>query len=376
VKFARLGDVALIQRHSVDPSKIAPNTIYIGLEHLERGGRIIGHDTVGNAELASSKFMFSAQHLLYGKLRPNLGKISRPNFSGVCSTDILPVLPGSQLNRDYLAHYLAQPIMVELASSRAAGANLPRLSPATLEDFEIPLPPIEEQQRIAAILDRVDALRAKRRLVLTHLDSLKRAAFHRLFAQSRVEQISLAEAAEVWDCAHTTPRWQETGLICLRTSNLIRGGWKWEDTRYVDSEQFSRRSKGGGALPGDIILSREGTVGIGAIVTQGMQVAMGQRLVQVRFNPQLVLAQYGLEYLLRELAPERISKSMVGSTSQHLNVRDLRALPIPLVKMEDQRRFAFVESSLSKRSLLLEQALASDDALFASLQSRAFRGEL
>ncbi|MGB3686302.1 MAG: restriction endonuclease subunit S [Ornithinimicrobium sp.] len=83
-------------------------------------------------------------------------------MSGLCSTDTLPVLPTGNVDRDYLAHYLSQQSVVDFATSRASGAILPRLSPAELARFQIPLPPIEERRRIAAILDQADALRVKR----------------------------------------------------------------------------------------------------------------------------------------------------------------------------------------------------------------------
>ncbi len=149
VKIIELGSVATIERKGVDPTALLPDTLYLGLEHIERGGRIIGRNTVAGAELASTKFQFTPEHVLFGKLRPNLGKICRPEFAGVCSTDILPIRPGKDLDRDYLAHYLSQPSMVNFATSRTSGANLPRLSPAVLEKFPIPLPPLPEQRRTA-----------------------------------------------------------------------------------------------------------------------------------------------------------------------------------------------------------------------------------
>ncbi len=173
-----LSEVVAIERTGVDPASLAPDVRYLGLEHIERGGRIIGHDTVGAAALASTKFQFTPEHVLFGKLRPNLGKVARPDFEGVSSTDILPIKPGLRLDRDYLVHFLRQPSMVEYAATRASGANLPRLSPTVLGTFEIPLPPIEEQRRIAAILDQADAIRTKRRQVLVRLEDLIRSAFH------------------------------------------------------------------------------------------------------------------------------------------------------------------------------------------------------
>lgn len=121
---AALGDVAVIERRGVDPSSIEDDTVYLGLEHIESGGRIIGHSTVGASGVASTKFRFGPEHVLFGKLRPYLGKIAAPDFAGVCSTDILPLRPGRRLDRQYLLHFLRQPSVVSHAASRATGANL------------------------------------------------------------------------------------------------------------------------------------------------------------------------------------------------------------------------------------------------------------
>src|SRR3989442_5439727 len=148
-KRVPLNDVAVIERDIVDPTAIESGTLYVGLENIESGGRFVGVRPVDAGELASSKFAFTPQHLLYGKLRPYLAKIARPDFEGICSTDILPVLPGPDLDRGYLAWLLLTPEMVALASSRATGANLPRLSSHALGELKIPLPPLPEQRRIA-----------------------------------------------------------------------------------------------------------------------------------------------------------------------------------------------------------------------------------
>ncbi len=74
--------------------------------------------------------------------------------------------------------------MVDYAATRTTGANLPRLSPATLATFKVPLPRIAEQRRIAAILDQADATRTKRRQILTHLDTLTQSTFHAMFGDA------------------------------------------------------------------------------------------------------------------------------------------------------------------------------------------------
>ena len=88
-----IGEVASLERKSLLPEEIETGTSYLGLEHVESGGRILGYQTVGAGELQSNKFMFDPGTLLYGKLRPYLAKICIPDREGCCSTDILPLRP-------------------------------------------------------------------------------------------------------------------------------------------------------------------------------------------------------------------------------------------------------------------------------------------
>jgi type I restriction enzyme S subunit len=153
-----LGEVASLERKSLLPEEIEAGTSYLGLEHIESGGRILGYQRVGAGELQSNKFMFDPGTLLYGKLRPYLAKICIPDREGCCSTDILPIRPSQKLDISYLKHVLLWKPYVDKANSLCSGANLPRISPSSLLGIEILLPPLEEQRRIAAILDKATEL--------------------------------------------------------------------------------------------------------------------------------------------------------------------------------------------------------------------------
>lgn len=380
--MVRLGEVARIDRRSVQPEDIADGQVYLGLEHIETGGYIAKANAVNAGDLKSSKFAFDTRHVLFGKLRPNLAKVARPPFEGVCSTDIVPILPGPNLDRDYLANFLLTPQIVNWASSRTSGVNLPRLSPGVLEGLEIPLPPLPEQRRIASTLDDLDQLRRQRRGAIAATSELLTSAFIDEFGdplrtashRSAVTLESLCTA--VVDCPHTTPSWTESGVLCLRTTNLARGEWRFDETRYVSAETHESRVKRARLEPGDIILSREGTVGIGAIVPPSMIASMGQRLVQLRPDQSRVLPEFLLSYLLEVLEPTRLSRLLVGSTALHVNVRDIRTLRVDVPPMERQLAFGKAVGVVRAKLELQRAHLAKLDELFASLQHRAFRGEL
>ena len=83
-----------------------------------------------------------------------------------------------------------------------------------------------------------------------------------------------------------------------------------------------------------------------------------------------------LNLLLHDLAPERLSRLIVGSTSKHLNVKELRKLPVLLPPLDIQHSFAAIVESIEQQKARQRAHLAELDTLFASLQSRAFRGDL
>lgn len=174
-----------------------------------------------------------------------------------------------------LEHYDVSPFVT--------GTTRGKLTKAGASGIPIPLPPMEQQRRIAAILDQAEALRTKRRQALGQLETLLQSLFNQVLEKSSGYKVGLTEITlEINDCPHSTPDWTEQGVCCLRTSNLGLGDWIWDDERFVSESTYQSRSARGHLAPGDIILSREGTVGIAAIVPKGMRSCMGQRLVQVR----------------------------------------------------------------------------------------------
>lgn len=294
----------------------------------------------------------------------------------------LAILRVRNIHPQFLSAFLASPEGQKQIMGRNRHAVKAGLNFDDIRSFKIPLPPRGEQQQIAEALDKADTLRAKRRAALAKLDSLAQSLFLDRFGDPATNpkgwmKRELKDVCEaINDCPHSTPTWTSDGVICLRTSNLTKGGWNWEDTRFVSDAAYHDRSKRGYVDKGDIVLSREGTVGVAAIVQPGMKLCMGQRLVQVRTFSQILNSEYLLRHLLCVLDPVRIGQFMVGSTSQHLNVKELRALKIPLPPNKLQCEFARRMAAVEKLKASHRSSLAKLDALFASLQHRAFRGEL
>jgi type I restriction enzyme S subunit len=133
---------------------------YIGLEDIESNqGNLIRNYSYTPKEMLATNFKFTANHILYGKLRPYLNKVLMPNFDGTCSTEILPLLPNEKIiKKPYLKSLLMNDRFVEWASKNVEGANLPRLSPDRLADKDIQLPPIEVQNKFDIICRKHDQI--------------------------------------------------------------------------------------------------------------------------------------------------------------------------------------------------------------------------
>lgn len=386
-RHAKLGDIATIERSAIQPSQIKSGTIYVGLEHIDSSGAFRDPKTVDAGMLASSKFRFTERHLLYGKLRPYLAKIACPDFGGICSTDILPVLPGPQVDRRFLFYYLHQPSMVEHADSQAVGVNLPRLSPSTLAQFEIPLPPLTEQRRIAAILDQAGALRAKRQHSLEQVEMLTQSLFVHLFGDAGASangwlKRKLGAIAGVQGGLQLTP--SRSALPCevpyLRVANVYRDKLDLHEIKKIratEAEVVRTR------LQRDDILVVEGhgnpnEIGRCALWDGSIPECVHQNhLIRVRCDMQQAHPVFVSRFLNSQGGRQHLLRS--GKTTSGLNtisVSNVRDVDFLLPPISLQHRFAKQATALTEAKPAQQKSLARMDALFASLEHRAFAGEL
>ncbi|AXK84772.1 restriction endonuclease subunit S [Nocardia farcinica] len=361
--------------------------MYLGLEHIEPGGRLLDPHLITAGDVASAKFAFEPGDILYGKLRPYLAKIAIPDFSGVCSTDIIPVRVTDVMDARFLLHYLRQPRLVDWANSRSAGANLPRLSPKVLAALPVPVPPLVEQRRIATILDHADALRAKRREALARLDELTQSIFIDMFGTLSANDMDwpTVEFESVMlegpqNGLYKPSSEYGSGARILRIDGFHNGvPIKPDSLKRVRVDGAEEKKY---ALHmNDIIINRVNSIehlGKSAIVPALDQVVVFEsNMMRITLNEDLIsptfcLAQLQSSYLRGQIV--LAAKDAVNQSS--INQTDVKSFQLRLPPLERQQDYASRVGRLGEISRLHRTALGELDALFASLQSRAFRGEL
>ena len=148
-KWVRIGCITSASKKKTDV--FSGDQHYLGLENLESGGGLSSISSVDG--IKSSKSIFTAGQILYGRLRPYLDKHIVADFDGVCSTDILVYETSSILNAHYFDFWLSTSTFRNAAVSQSKGINLPRISESAISQFPFPLPPIDEQREIISYLE-------------------------------------------------------------------------------------------------------------------------------------------------------------------------------------------------------------------------------
>jgi type I restriction enzyme S subunit len=249
---------------------------------------------------------------------------------------------------------------------------------------EIFLPPIAEQRRIAAILDQADALRAKRREALAELDGLAQAIFVEMFGELRFnpnnwQTFCIETVCEfIVDCVNRTAPVvdHETPYRMIRTTNVKSGKVDLRSVRYVTEETFNIWNRRATPKNGDVLLTREAPVGEAGILEGNENVFLGQRLMLYRPMLGKMTSEYLLYSFLSPFLQDQLERHGSGSTVKHLPLPACRSFDLRVPPYELQRDFSARIQALESLKATHRTALTELDALFASLQHRAFRGEL
>ena len=179
-KFDRFKDVVSLRNEKTDAASAEED--YLELEDLESGsGRILSRRNT--LEVGSAVTLFKKGDVLFGKLRPYLEKYWEAEFDGKCTGEILAFNPQRIASR-FLFYCLGSRWFIERCNALAYGAKMPRVSwPTQLSQFNFPLPPLPEQQRITAYLDAscvaIDAAVTAKRRQLETLDALRKSTIKR-----------------------------------------------------------------------------------------------------------------------------------------------------------------------------------------------------
>ena len=131
---------------------------HIGIDSIEKDtGRLRGYRTVAEDSVKSGKYVFTKDHIIYSKIRPNLNKVALPTFDGLCSADAYPILPNTEIcNKSYLAYVLRSQWFLSYIIPLSGRTNMPKANREQINGFTWPLPPLDLQEQFATLVQQSD----------------------------------------------------------------------------------------------------------------------------------------------------------------------------------------------------------------------------
>ncbi len=154
----------------------------------------------------------------------------------------------------------------------------------------------------------------------------------------------------IFDCHHSTPKLAAQGPFVIRTQDIITGTLNLRNAGRVSEETYQVRISRAEPAQGDILYSREGTYfGIAAEVPPNTRLCLGQRMVLIKCDPDVVNSRFATYWLNSGIMSNHIHKFRDGSVAEHINMSTIRALPIPIPPLSEQHAIAGILGSLDDK---------------------------
>ena len=297
-------------------------------------------------------------------------------------------LDESKVSKDYLYHFMN--FVKDKFSATAAGAIFKNLTTEQIRELEIPLPypddpekSLKEQKRIAAILDKADGIRRKRKQTIQLADEFLLSFFLETFGDpvtnpkgweiKKIEDVAL----KVTDGVHFKPNYIETGVPFISVKDITTGKLSFENTKFIsleDHENYIRRCN---PEYMDILYTKVGaTYGRPAIVDVKKDFSLYVSVCLIKPDHKKINAMFLTEVLATSALKRQADRSIKGAGVPDLHLIEIKKFILPVPSMKVQNDYVKKTRSVHKKIETYKESLRKIDDLFKSLSQKAFNGEL
>lgn len=348
------------------------------LEYFKK--QVFSRDVEGYKLVEPGEFAYATIHLDEGSvgIAPERALIS-PMYT-VFAAD------SAHINANYLIRYLKSPRALAHYPQLGKGAIHRRkaISLESLGALPVPLPSLDEQRRIATILDLADALRTKRHQALAQLDALPQAIFHRMFGDpdDATATVPFGDIAALSGGRNLVAddSSADSAYRVLKISAVTTGQFKPEESKPLPSDYTPPTAHL--VRQGDLLMSRANTTElVGAVAyvhSTPTNLALPDKVWRFNWSDPTSSPLFYQALMQTPTIRRRISRlaSGTGGSMKNISKAKLDQMPVPRIDTRRQQEFARLVGDVEHRRAKTAEAAASQDALFASLQTRAFKGEL
>jgi type I restriction enzyme S subunit len=306
--------------------------------------------------------------------------------SGILSNNLFKIsFDNALVDRDYLYLILSSVIFQNTLQTQMKGGIQKHLGHQTISRQEIPLPPLAEQKRIAAILDKADAIRRKRQQAIQLADDFLRAVFVDMFgdplANSKkwdVEALGKL-TTKITDGKHGDCEDEsDSGYYFISAKDVNHGIINYQNTRQINKKEFDEVHRRTDLQSGDIVMVNTGaTIGRVAIVRddeRNPRTTFQKSVAIIKLEKKLLNPTF-LKFIFL-LRIKDFASVGSGSAIKNLLLSKMREFPIIVPPIELQKSFEKIVLQMEQASMIKVECTEFQQALFNSLSQKAFAGEL
>ena len=277
------------------------------------------------------------------------------------------------IDKKYLFHYLNQLKIESAGYSRHY---------KFLKEFNIIVPPLEEQKRIAAILDKADAIRQKRQKAIELADEFLRSVFLDMFGDPvtnpkgwRVHKCQdIFQRITVGVVVKPSSYYVENGVPALRSLNIKSYGIEDNNLVYISKESNESILAKSRVFEGDLVLVRSGQPGKTAVVTKKYDGVNAIDILIATPIKNKILPEYFAFFMNSVGGKNIVVSEQRGQVQQHFNVGSLNAAEVPVPSLELQNKFSKIFNAIKSQYFFKD--IEDFSHIFNSLSQKAFSGEL
>ena len=314
---------------------------YVGLENIEPGGRTLT-GTAPSSVSESTNGVFENGDILFGKLRPNLRKAVQVDFGGYCSTDLLVLRPRTGVDVRYAGHVSGSEPVFRHAERNSIGTGMPRTSWHAVCQAPAWVPSLEEQRRIAEILDTIDETIQATERVIAKLRFAHEALQQRLVPARAIDGVEEALLGALVDPKRPIvygilmPGEHVIGGVpVIKVKDIKDGEIASRQTLLHTSPLIDQQYVRSRVRKGDLLFTIRGSVGRTASVSESHD---GANITQD--TARIAATGMNRSYLAAAMATERFARFVgvhtIGQAVKGINLRELRRAPIPLIGRNEQ----------------------------------------
>lgn len=309
--------------------------------------------------------------------RAPIGKVAIAGKEMYCNQGFKNLVCSDAIYNRYLFHFLKS--KTDYLNSLGRGATFKEISKSIVEEIEIPLPSLDEQRRIAAILDKITDLIAKRRAQLDKLHLLVKSCFVEIFGTIQNNRysfsvVTLQDVSElIKDGTHQTPSYTEdtvNGYKFLSSKDVTTGKIDWTNLKYISEELHKELYARVAPRKGDILLAKNGTTGIAAIVDCDEVFDIYVSLALIR--PRGIHTSYLWAAINADETKRQFDASLKGIGVPNLHLGEIKKTKIILPPLKLQEQFAAYLRQTDTSKLLIQQSLDKLETLKKALMQQYF----